>query len=69
MHFTLIILAGKCIAFFSSWVSDLYVLICGSASATHGAYQTGANTMLYATYDNCTYVMEEWSWLVEYVNH
>lgn len=35
MHFTLIILVGKCVAFFSSWVSDLYVLICGSASALH----------------------------------
>lgn len=69
MHFTLIILVGKRVAFFSSWVSDLYVLICGSASASHGTYQTSGNMMLYATYDNCTCVLEGWNWLVEYINH
>lgn len=59
MHFILVVLVGNCVDFFSSWVSDLYVLISGSASATHGAYQNSGSTALYCyTCDYCARIFE-----------
>lgn len=47
MHFVLVVLAGNRggVFFFSPWVSDLCVLISGSAFATHGAYENTAGAV------------------------